>query len=98
MHRSVEPSNLAVPQKIQLLNTLRGLLRDVFRLRREGTAHARFTAAQGYADGFMRALLDAGLCSQQELLTLVAEVRRGVDGPALTGITVEPEETAVVAA
>lgn len=69
--------------KAQLLDTLRGLLRESFRLRSEGTAYAKLALAQGYADGYMRMLVDAGICSQAELLALVGDVRRGVDGPAV---------------
>jgi hypothetical protein len=77
--------------KAQLLDTLRGLLRDSFRLRYEGTAHAKLTQAQGYADGYMRMLLDSGLCTQAELLTLVGEVRRGVDGPAVARVAMDAD-------
>lgn len=95
---SLDVSQIQTNRKPQLLSTLRGLLRDVLRLRREGTAHARLAAAQGYADGYMRVLLDGGVCSQSELLVLVAEVRRGVDGPAVTAVAVDADEPATVAA
>jgi hypothetical protein len=88
---SAESSLIVSNQKAQMLAHLRGLLRDVLRLRREGAAYAKLSAAQGYADGYMRALLDGGLCSQAELLGLVAEVRRGVDGPAVTAVVVDQD-------
>lgn len=92
-------SSLIVPQqKVQLLTQLRGLLRDALRLRREGVAYAKLSAAQGYADGYMRALLDGGVCTQSELLSLVAEVRRGSDGPAVAPVVVDSDETSPVAA
>lgn len=91
-------TSLSLPaQKTQLLATLRGLLRDVLRLRREGAAYARLSAAQGYADGFMRALIDGGVCTQAELLTVVAEVRRGVDGPAVTAVVLDSDEAVAAA-
>ena len=49
----------------------------------------KLALAQGYADGYMRMLVDAGICGQAELLALVGEVRRGVDGPAVGRITLD---------
>jgi hypothetical protein len=68
--------------KASLLSALRGLLVECMTLRRVGGTHSRLTYAQGYADGMMRCLLDAKLMTQSELLEYVADVRRGVDGPA----------------
>ena len=59
----------------ELLDTLRGLLRDVLKARFEGTAYAKLARAHGYADGYMRALLDAGLIDQDSLLKLVGKER-----------------------
>lgn len=59
-----------------LLDTLRTLLHDVMRARFEGTAYAKLARAHGYADGFMRALLDANIVGKDELLTLVSEARK----------------------
>ena len=59
----------------ELLDTLRGLLRDVLKARFEGTAYAKLARAHGYADGYMRALLDAGLIDQESLLKLVGKER-----------------------
>jgi len=94
----LDASQVQLPRKPQLLSTLRGLLRDVLRLRREGAADARLTAAQGYADGYMRALVDGGVSTEQELLELVGEVRRGIDGPAVTAVAVDAEQPATAAA
>jgi hypothetical protein len=65
--------------------TLRNVLRDVMRARFAGGAYAKLARANGYADGYMRALLDAGVIDQRELLALVgAERQRFVDeAPAL---------------
>lgn len=59
-----------------LLTTLRQLLRDVLKARFEGTAYAKLARAHGYADGYMRALLDAGVIDKSELLHLVGDVRQ----------------------
>lgn len=77
---------------------LRGLLVECMTLRRVGGGHSRLAYAQGYADGLMRCLIDARLVSQNELLTFVAEVRRGVDGPSTKISRPEPEEIELSAA
>jgi len=59
-----------------LMETLRALLRDVLRARFDGAAYAKLARAHGYADGYMRALLDAGLVDQKALLQLVGAERR----------------------
>ena len=56
--------------------TLRGLLRDMLRARFEGGRYADLARAHGYADGYMRALMDAGLMDQSELLALVSGERQ----------------------
>ncbi len=61
--------------KEELMNTLRRLLRDVVTARFEGGAYAKLSRAHGYADGYMAALLDAGVMEQDSLLKLVREER-----------------------
>jgi hypothetical protein len=68
--------------KADLLAELRRLLHDVFVARAEGANYSRLARAHGYADGYMRALLESGQCTKQELLELVAEERANVHGPA----------------
>jgi hypothetical protein len=81
---------MTVPQsKSEMLQNLREMLRDVFRLRSEGTAYARLSRAHGYADGCMRVILDAGIADQAELLRIVAEERARAEGPATA--VVEPD-------
>jgi len=82
-------------QKDGMLDTLRGLLRETCRLRNEGSQYAKLAHAQGYADGYMKMLLDGGFVDQRELLSLITEVRRGVDGPATRRVTLD--SAAVVA-
>jgi hypothetical protein len=66
--------------KEDLTVTLQNLLRAVMRARFEGGAYAKLARANGFADGYMRALLDAGVVDQRELLALVgAERQRFVD-------------------
>lgn len=66
--------------KRDLVNTLRTLLREVMKARFDGGAYGKMARAHGYADGYMRALLDAGLVDQRELLQIVgAERQRFVD-------------------
>lgn len=73
--------------KQDLLDRVRELVADVTRARFEGSAHAKLMRAHGYADGYMRALLDAGLVDRDALLLAVGDARRGV---------VEAETTSVV--
>jgi hypothetical protein len=68
--------------KPQMLDNLRVLLQDVFKLRREGAAYAKLSRGHGYVDGYMRSLLENGVATHQELLALVSAVRVAADGPA----------------
>ena len=61
--------------KEHLMHVLRTLLRDVVRARFEGGAYAKLSRAHGYADGYMAALLDAGLVDRESLLRVVGEER-----------------------
>lgn len=71
----------------QLLDNLRELLRDVLKARFEGTAYAKLMRAHGYADGYMRALLDAGLVDKDVLLEVVGEERRRFVDDETSGTT-----------
>jgi len=75
--------------KTELLENLRIMLRDVFKLRREGSAYAKLSRAHGYADGYMRVLLDTHVVTKKELLELVAAERVRADGPATAVVEVE---------
>lgn len=68
--------------KREMLDDLRGMLRDVFTATARGGAYTRVARAHGYVDGFMRALLDTHTASKAELLELVAEERERISGPA----------------
>lgn len=67
--------------KEQLLETVRDLLRDAMRARFEGAAYARLSRVHGYTDGYMAALLDAGLIEQRALLSVVHEERSRLAAP-----------------
>ncbi|MCZ6805768.1 MAG: hypothetical protein O7F08_02345 [Deltaproteobacteria bacterium] len=64
----------------ELKGTLRGLVRKTIETRFSGANYASLAQVRGYADGYMRALLDAELVDQKQVLDLVnAERRRFVD-------------------
>ncbi len=68
---------------------LRVMLRDVFSAKSAGETYARLARAHGYVDGFMRALVEIGYCTKEELRELVAAEREFVSGPAMR--VLEPE-------
>jgi len=59
-------------RKDELIAVLEGLLKDVLKARFAGTERAKLSRAHGYADGYMRALLDAGLVDKTTLLRVVS--------------------------
>jgi len=75
--------------KVELIAELRRLLHESFVARAQGGNHQRLSHAQGYADGYMRALLESGLTTQRELLTIVADERARVSGPATRELIAE---------
>ncbi len=75
--------------KTEMLEELKKMLHDVFVARAAGTSHPRMARAHGYVDGYMRALLESGQADKRELLSLVAEQRAIVYGPATTLLNVE---------
>jgi hypothetical protein len=84
---------MANTSKTEMLENLRGMLRDVLRLRTEGVAYGKLSRAHGYLDGYMRVLLETGLFSQKELLALIAEERARHDGPATGFVSEDARET-----
>jgi hypothetical protein len=73
----------AMRTKADMLNELKVMLYDALLAKTRGATYPRLARAHGYVDGYMRALLDAGMATQHELLSLVSEARTSVDGPAL---------------
>jgi hypothetical protein len=68
--------------KPELMAELKKMLDDVFTAREKGANYARLARAHGYVDGYMRALLESGQVSKDELLDCVAAARRTAAGPA----------------
>jgi hypothetical protein len=68
--------------KVEMMWELRKMLRDVFTLRTEGSTYPRMARAHGYVDGYMRAILEGGVASRDELLKIVAEEREAASGPS----------------
>jgi hypothetical protein len=68
--------------KAEMLGAVEGMLKEAFLAKAEGASQPRLARVYGYADGYLKALLDAGLATQKELLAIVAGVRTAVDGPA----------------
>jgi hypothetical protein len=82
---------MATQSNPELLSNLRGMVRDMLRLRSEGGAYAKLARAHGYVDGYMRVLLETGAADQKTLLALVAEERHLHDGPATTELRASSE-------
>ena len=66
----------------ELHDVLKGLLRDSMRLHAEGAPGSRLGQADGYVDGFIRAMVEAGLSDHATILAVVRETRREFAGPA----------------
>jgi hypothetical protein len=88
---------MANQSKHELLETLRGLVRDMLRARTEGGAYAKLARANGFVDGYMRVLLETGIADHKTLLALVADERQKFDGPATTALRVDVELDAAAA-
>ncbi|MBZ0119623.1 MAG: hypothetical protein K8H88_21710 [Sandaracinaceae bacterium] len=65
-------------KKDELLSRVAELVGQVTAARFEGAQYSKLARAHGYADGYMRALLDAGLVDRDELLRLVGQARTAV--------------------
>lgn len=60
----------------ELLTRVRELFRQALDARFAGVPQPTRTRAQGYADGYMRALIDAGVVDQRTLLAVIGGERR----------------------
>ena len=78
---------MATQSKTELLQNLRGMVRDMLKLRSEGGPYAKLARAHGYVDGYMRVLLETDVANHKELLALVADERRKFDVPAIKELT-----------
>lgn len=81
--------------KAEMLDELKTMLRDVFQARSDGATYGRLARAHGYVDGYMRALMESGVVTKDELLRIVAAERQGTFGPA-TGEVATGEEVAAL--
>jgi hypothetical protein len=57
--------------KADVIEDVRRMLSDVFAAKASGETYERLARAHGYVDGYMRALLDLGFVTKDELLELV---------------------------
>ena len=80
--------------KADMLNDLKVMLYDALLAKTRGVTYPRLARAHGYVDGYMKALLDAGLETNQELLALVSQARTTVDGPATIETTAPTSDEA----
>ena len=62
--------------KEELLGRVSELVQQVTEARFEGAVYAKLARAHGYADGYMRALIDTGLVTREELLEAVSKARK----------------------
>ena len=85
---------MATQGKQELLENLRGMVRDMLRLRSDGGAYAKLARAHGYVDGYMRVLLETGVADSKTLLGLVADERRKFDGPSTREVQADPDASA----
>ena len=84
--------------KAEVIAEVQNMLRDILSAASGGTSYARIARAHGYVDGYMRALLDAGTVTKEELLAIVAAEREHVSGPATRAVDVSAETGDEVAA
>jgi hypothetical protein len=66
----------------ELHEILKSLLRESMRLHAGGASGQRLGRADGYVDGFVRALVESGVCDHASILAVVKGVRRELGGPA----------------
>lgn len=80
--------------KAEMIAELKRLLHDVFVTQADGASYVKLARDRGYVDGYMRALLESGQCSNKELLEIVARERANVSGPATRELGHEAAEIA----
>lgn len=68
--------------RAELLEILRSLLRESFRLQAQGGMQPRLGQAMGYIDGYVRALIETGVADHATLLAVVRDVRAESRGAA----------------
>lgn len=83
--------------KADMLNELKVMLYDALLAKTRGVTYPRLARAHGYVDGYMKALIDAGIATNHELLSLVSEARTTVDGPAMAEAVAQVSDSEVAA-
>ena len=66
----------------ELHEILKSLLRESMRLHADGASGQRLGRADGYVDGFVRALVESGASDHKTILGIIKGVRRELGGPA----------------
>jgi hypothetical protein len=74
-------------QKAEVMSDLRTMLAGVFTAKASGETYARLARAHGYVDGYMRALLELGFVTKDELLEMVKTERERSSGPAVGSVS-----------
>jgi hypothetical protein len=80
----------------ELISDLRAMLADVFAAKAAGEAYGRLARAHGYVDGYMRALIELGAMTKDELVEIVSSERERSN--ADVEVVDEPDDMAEVAA
>lgn len=63
-------------KKEEALSILKKILKELFSNQYHGSSYNKFARIHGYADGYMRALLELGVVNKKELLRIVIEERK----------------------
>lgn len=69
--------------KVEMMSELRKQLRECLLAQADGGSYTKLARNHGFVDGYMRAMLEGGQATKQELLELVATERARINGPAL---------------
>jgi hypothetical protein len=89
---------MVMQTKDEVFEELRAMFRNVLAASAAGGSHPRLSRARGNVDGYMRALLDLGIATRDELLTLIAAERERANGPAIGAVDDGAEADGVAAA
>ena len=84
--------------QLHMLDKLRGLLEKSFSLRQDGASMREQATAQGYVDGYTAVLLDSGLVSQEQVLSVIQSARRASLGPQTSSKSIKDDSNAVLVA
>ena len=63
-------------EKHEMLSELKRMLQDLLTAKTKGVSYQRLARAHGYVDGYMKALLEANIATQRELLAMVGRRAR----------------------